>query len=72
MINKKDIHTKQRPTLRLWHGLLRSKNVNNNEPSTSEHILVNRDLNGALNIRLKSLCSIQGDSPPKYMTRKTQ
>lgn len=58
--------------LRLWHGLLRSKNVTNNGSSTSNHILVNRDLNGALNIRLKGLCSILNKKIPKYMARSTQ
>ena len=54
--------------IRLCRGLLRSKNVTNNK--STEHILVDRDLNGALNIRLKGKCIINGDDIPKYMNRK--
>ena len=54
--------------LRTFHGLLRSKNVTNNK-STEQHILVNRDLNASLNIRLKAQCAIKGINIPKYMSR---
>lgn len=49
------------------HGLLRSKCVTNGEPT--KYILVNRDLNASLNIRLKALCALKNQVIPEYLRR---
>lgn len=54
--------------IRLWHGLLRTKCVTNNK-STNE-ILMNRDLNGSLNIRQKAVCHLNNIEIPSYLCRK--
>ena len=55
--------------IKLLHGLLRSKNVIDNKTSDGKHVLVNRDLNGALNIRLKALYAIRNKLLPKCFRR---
>jgi len=52
-------------SMRLQHGLLRSENVPNMEPA--KHMLVNRDLNGAMNIRLKAYNIIHNLQQPIYL-----
>ena len=58
------------------HGLLRSNictNTTNNatlkEAVFTHHILMNRNLNGSLNILLKGKCIIHGKEIPKYLQR---
>ena len=53
----------------LRHGLLRSKNVNKNK-SMAEYMLLNRDLNGSMNIRQKALCIIKNEKMPKHLKHK--
>jgi hypothetical protein len=50
------------------HGLLRSKSGKNK--SVQKNIIVNRDLNGSLNIQLKAYCTIFNKKIPQYMDRK--
>ena len=57
------------------HGLLRSNictNMTNNASSKEDvftHTLMNRNLNGSLNILLKGKCIIHGKKIPKYLQR---
>jgi hypothetical protein len=57
------------------HGLLRSKictNITNGATSKEDvftHTLMNRNLNGSLNILLKGKCIIHGKEIPKYLQR---
>lgn len=51
-----------------YHGLLRSKSVPNSK--SDKQILVNRDLNGSLNIHMISLYHIQGKTIPIEFSRK--
>jgi len=54
-------------TTKQVHGLLRSENVTlNNNP---KHVLVNRDLNGSMNILKKAKCIINNIDIPKYLCR---
>jgi len=57
----------RKTNIRLQHGLLRSQNVLNNEPA--QHMLVNRDLNGSMNIRLKAYNTIHNLPIPDYLIR---
>ena len=52
-----------------YHGLLRSKSVPNSE--LDKQILVNRDVNGSLNIRMIALCHINKKKIPTEFSRKT-
>src|SRR3990170_6468689 len=54
--------------LKQVHGLLRSKNVteNNNNP---KHILVNRDMNGSMNILKKAICIMYNIPIPDYLCK---
>ena len=52
----------------LCHGLLRSKIFL--ESDLTKHKLMNRDLNGSLNIRYKAECAINNRELPKCLTRK--
>jgi len=52
-----------------YHGLLRSKSVPNSE--LDKQILVNRDVNGSLNIRMIALCHINKKKIPIEFSRKT-
>lgn len=52
-----------------YHGLLRSKSVPNSE--LAKQILVNRDVNGSLNIRMIALCHINKKKIPIEFSRKT-
>jgi len=54
----------------LCHGLLRSKIFLESDPT--KHKLMNRDLNGSLNIRYKAECAINNKELPKCLTRKTK
>ena len=49
------------------HGLLRSKSATGSNPI--KPILVNRDLNGSLNIRKKALCVIMNEEIPENLLR---
>lgn len=49
------------------HGLLRSTNVTVN--NNTKHVLVNRDLNGSMNILEKAKCIINNIDIPKYLCR---
>lgn len=72
---------RKRKNVRPWkndtkvvHGLLRSKNVSNNESNSDinkrgKHILMNRDMNGSLNIRLKAYNWIHDIDIPSYLKR---
>lgn len=51
-----------------YHGLLRSKSVPNSK--LDKQILVNRDLNGSLNIRMIGLCHINNKKIPIEFSRK--
>jgi len=53
--------------IRKVHGLLRSKNVINNE--SCKQILLNRDLNGSMNILEKGKCIIKNKDIPKYLCK---
>ena len=53
----------------LCHGLLRTKCVTNNKSTGT--ILINRDLNGSLNIHLKAVYSLNNKKLPSYFVRKT-
>jgi len=53
-----------------YHGLLRSKSVPNSE--LDKQILVNRDVNGSLNIRMIALCHINKKKIPTEFSRKKQ
>ena len=55
--------------IRLIHGLLRSKSVSNSNLGETKNILVNRDLNGSLNIWHKARCIIENKKIPKYLQR---
>jgi len=52
----------------LYHGLLRSKNVLNNK--SDKHYILNRDFNGAMNIRYKAICHLENKKLPDYLSRK--
>ena len=52
--------------MREVHGLLRSENVTNKDPY-SRHILLNRDLNGAMNILKKANCILNNKQFPTYL-----
>jgi len=52
---------------RLVHGLLRLKGVPNNKSCNS--ILLNRDLNGSMNILIKGKCILNNINIPKYLRR---
>lgn len=56
----------KKPNINKVHGLLRSENVNNNN---SKHILVNRDLNASLNIRLKGYNIINNIPLPVHLQK---
>ena len=59
--------------IRLWHGLLRSKSVNNKNKSVcpdKKEILMNRDLNGSLNIRQIAICHLTNKQLPSHLCRK--
>ncbi len=70
---------RKRKNVRPWkndikkmHGLLRSKNILKNKSCNNvqgKHILLNRDLNGSLNIRQKAVCSLHNLELPKYLKR---
>ena len=51
----------------LCHGLLRSKYVLNNK--SNKHLVMNRDLNGSLNILYKAKCLLQNIEIPPYLSR---
>ena len=51
-----------------YHGLLRSKSVPNSK--LDKQILVNRDLNGSLNIRMIGICHINKKKIPDEFNRK--
>jgi len=51
----------------LCHGLLRSKCILNDKPG--KHLLMNRDLNGSLNILYKAKCSLLNIPYPPYLSR---
>ena len=53
-----------------YHGLLHSKSVPNSE--LDKQILVNRDVNGSLNIRMIALCHINKKKIPTEFSRKKQ
>ena len=55
--------------LKLWHGLLRSKNANQDNNS-SKFMLMNRDYNGSMNIRNKALCILENKELPEFLKRK--
>ena len=60
---------------RLVHGLIRTKSEKGKSSLTnsdSHTILMNRDMNGALNILYKGRSIIEGKEIPKYMDRKKQ
>ena len=50
------------------HGLLRLKNVPKN--NSLKNLLLNRDLNGSMNILEKAKCRINKKEIPKYLSRK--
>ena len=52
-----------------YHGLLHSKSVPNIE--LDKQILVNRDVNGSLNIRMIALCHINKKRIPTGFLQKT-
>ena len=52
-------------TVILRHGLLRSKNVNNDKSVKS--VLMNRDFNGSMNIQLKATCLIHERTIPLWL-----
>ena len=54
--------------IKLWHGLLRYKYTLNNEPK--RHILVNRDYNGAMNIRQIAVCHLNNQERPSYLQKE--
>ena len=54
-------------TTKQVHGLLRSKNVT--ITNNTKHVLVNRDLNGSMNILEKAKCIINNIQIPKYLCR---
>ena len=58
-----------REDIMLYHGLLRSKNVPNNK--SDKHYLLNRDFNGAMNIRYKAICYLENKKLPNYLVRET-
>ena len=53
--------------VRKIHGLLRSKTVKG--AKSSKHILVNRDLNGSMNILIKARCIIRDNPIPIHLRR---
>jgi len=58
--------------IKKMHGLLRSKNIHNNKLCNNvqgKHILLNRDLNGSLNIRQKAICVLMKIALPNYLKR---
>ncbi len=55
--------------VKLVHGLLRSKTVPTNMPMTTRHILVNRNLNGSMNILKKVRCILTNTPLPPFLTR---
>ena len=52
--------------IKLCHGLLRSKNVSNN----NSRVIMNRDFNGSMNILNKGLCEIANKEIPKWLKRE--
>ena len=52
--------------IKLCHGLLRSKNVSNN----NSRVIMNRDFNGSMNILNKGLCEIANKEIPKWLRRE--
>ena len=57
--------------IRKCHGLLRSKSAIKGK-SGPEYQIVNRDINGALNIRLKGECELLKKEVPNYLKPQTQ
>lgn len=55
--------------VRLVHGLLRSKTVPINKSESNRHILVNRNLNGSMNILTKTKCVLMNTLIPPFLTR---
>jgi len=59
--------------IQLVHGLLRIKSETSNSCNNNEEFnkttLINRDLNGSLNIRLKGMSIIKGQRIPSYLER---
>jgi len=56
--------------VKLVHGLLRSKtDPINNKSITKRHILVNRNLNGSMNILKKTVCILTNTPLPPFLTR---
>ena len=53
----------------LVHGLLRSKINQTNEPMTNRHILVNRNLNGSMNILKIVNCVLTDTALPPFLER---
>jgi len=56
--------------IRLVRGLLRSKNVHNRK--SKHRMILNRDLNGSLNIRKRAVCTIRNKNIPYWLKRKFQ
>lgn len=54
----------------VYHGLLRSKSVPNSK--SDKQIIVNRDVNGSLNIRMLGLCHLKNKKIPKVFGRQKQ
>lgn len=55
--------------VRLVHGLLRSKTVPINKSESNRHILVNRNLNGSMNILNKTKCILHNIPLPPFLMR---
>ena len=53
----------------LVHGLLRSKTIKSGKSSSNKHILVNRNLNGSMNILKIVNCVLTNTSLPPYLIR---
>jgi len=58
----------KKANIRLVHGLLRLSNVPNNKPR--KNILLNRDLNGSMNILIKGKCILNNQKIPDYLCSK--
>ena len=67
LLRYKGVH---KSSIKLVHGLLRSKKKIHNNKSLRKNILVNRDLNGSLNIRQKAICIINNKKIPTYLDKK--
>ena len=69
---KKGINKKEEEYTYLCHGLLRSKNDTKSKTNeTQKSVIMNRDLNGSMNILLKGRCILTNKEVPKHLTQKT-